>query len=155
MPYKDPEKNREYIRKWQQDNADKVNAKNRAYRAAHPEQSNKFTQNWRANNRERNRHNQRQWYKEHPEKARIWSHNQRALRAGVLSTLTESQEKEILEKGCLFCGTHDDLTIAHDTPVIKGGNTTRGNCFCLCRACNSKMHTKSLKEILKQLLFPF
>lgn len=45
------------------------------------------------------------------------------------------------------------LTIAHDIPVSKGGNTTRANVFCLCQSHNSRMYQNTLAQELKQLLF--
>lgn len=103
-------------------------------------------------NREQRINYVEQWQKQNPAKVHAYRAKRRYAITNSIADLTAEQAASILEKGCLFCGTHKDLTIAHDTPVVKGGNTTRGNLFCLCRSCNSSMKTKSLKEILKQKL---
>lgn len=51
--------------------------------------------------------------------------------AKIRSTLiTESSE-------CIICGSSDDLTIDHITPVVKGGGNEIENLQVLCRTCNS------------------
>ena len=55
MPYKDPEKKREYQRKWRKANPEKTREQSRRYRKAHPE---------------KNREKVRRYSKAHPEKIR-------------------------------------------------------------------------------------
>jgi hypothetical protein len=98
----------------------------------------------------------RRWY-QNPENRRKHDQERRARKTNTFVDLTDQERREILQAGCLFAdGTCDGpLSIAHDKPVSKGGNTTRGNVFCLCKKHNSKMRTKTLAETIKQLLFPF
>lgn len=39
---------------------------------------------------------------------------------------------------CVKCGARTDLTVDHDTPVIRGGKTNPDNLKTLCRSCNSR-----------------
>jgi len=74
----------------------------------------------------------------------------RARRKDTFCNLSANQALELLT-GCFFCGSKEDLALAHDIPVSKGGDTTKGNCFCLCRKCNSHMGDKDLSEMLAQV----
>lgn len=138
MPYKDPEKRKACFKKWAAEHKDKMLEYRRKWRKKHPESDIKVGLRQRAL---------------YPEKYAVRRHTRRASRSNTLYLLTPEQEKEILKTGCLFCGSDKNLTVAHDTPVIKGGATTRGNCFCLCKSCNSKMNTKTLAQTIKQLSF--
>lgn len=88
-----------------------------------------------------------------PNEARANAARRRARKKATVSTLTKADIKAIFAKGCFICGTMNRLSLAHDLPVSKGGNTTRGNTFCLCVSCNSKMRTKTLAELLIQKEF--
>lgn len=39
---------------------------------------------------------------------------------------------------CTICGTEEDLTGDHITPLSRGGTNTRDNIRVLCRHCNSQ-----------------
>jgi hypothetical protein len=178
MPYKDIEKRREYSRKYRAEHRDKNLVAVHKWQATHRETKRAVARRWRANNpekareiirksylkfrdahperaKEKRRKHDINWRATHPEQISLNNSRRRAYKAETYTDLTSTQIKEIKRSGCLFCGTYDDLTIAHDTPISKKGNTTRGNCFCLCRSCNSAMTTKSLAQKLKQLNFSF
>lgn len=42
---------------------------------------------------------------------------------------------------CLSCGSSENLTIDHITPLSKGGDNSHDNLQLLCRNCNSKKST--------------
>jgi hypothetical protein len=88
-----------------------------------------------------------------PEKIAEKDARRRARESNTLCTLTKSEIREMKAAGCMFCGSGEDLVIAHDTPVSKGGHTTRGNTFCLCATCNRQMSAKDLQQTLKQKSF--
>lgn len=43
---------------------------------------------------------------------------------------------------CVRCGSQDDLTVDHITPVSAGGGNDLSNLQTLCRPCNSKKGAK-------------
>jgi hypothetical protein len=53
MPYKDPEKRREGLRKWRAANREKAREANRKWRLANPDKSRRATRAYREANRER------------------------------------------------------------------------------------------------------
>ena len=50
--------------------------------------------------------------------------------------------QELLRKGvCHYCGgkfPHEELTMDHIVPVVRGGKSTRGNVVVCCKECNNK-----------------
>jgi 5-methylcytosine-specific restriction endonuclease McrA len=43
---------------------------------------------------------------------------------------------------CIDCGSSDDLTRDHITPISKGGSNDASNIVIRCRSCNSKKYNK-------------
>jgi hypothetical protein len=39
---------------------------------------------------------------------------------------------------CIACGSHEDLTVDHIKPLIRGGDNSLENLQTLCRPCNSR-----------------
>lgn len=134
---------------WKRNNPDKVRESNRKYQQTHPETEQAKKARYRAAHPEKDK----EYRDAHPESARERKLRRRAKEANSVSSLTAADERAIKKAGCFFADETcaGPLTIAHDTPVANGGNTTRGNTFCLCRKHNQKMATKSLKDKLKQL----
>ncbi len=170
MPFKDKSERKEYVARWYQknkditkeraaqwhsENKDKAAQSVTKWRAEHPEEHKQQNAKYRDNHAEQRRQYNSLYAKEHPEQHAVSEQRRRARKAKAIDDLTTEQAAEILAAGCLFCGTHDDLTIAHDIPIAKKGNTTRANTFCLCMTCNRKMYTKTLAQTIKQKFLPF
>jgi len=47
---------------------------------------------------------------------------------------------------CMYCGSHDDLTIDHVIPESRGGKTNFENCVTACFACNNKKNNRTPRE---------
>lgn len=48
--------------------------------------------------------------------------------------------------GCVDCGTYDDLTVDHRTPLSAGGTNAWSNLVVRCRACNSRKGARPGQE---------
>tara|TARA_R110002096_G_scaffold258381_1_gene451931 strand:+ start:111 stop:764 length:654 start_codon:yes stop_codon:yes gene_type:complete len=68
MPYKDPEKAREFNRKWRAANPEKQREYHKKYRAANPEKLKETKKKWYAANPEKGREANRKWRAANPEK---------------------------------------------------------------------------------------
>jgi 5-methylcytosine-specific restriction endonuclease McrA len=51
---------------------------------------------------------------------------------------------------CIYCGSHDDLTIDHVIPRSKGGENTWENLVACCGSCNVKKCSKNVDEFLDE-----
>lgn len=147
---------KERLKRWEKQNPDKVIKKKNTYKQKNPDKVREWRTSWAKNNRDKENARHRRWSKHNPDKVREVLHIRRARKANTLVTLTRQQEREILATGCFFAD--DDcsgpLSIAHDMPISKGGQTTRGNLFCLCRRHNARMQAKTLAETIKQTSLP-
>lgn len=60
-------------------------------------------------------------------------------RKGIAATLTSSEWQQILVRygnRCVYCGSHERLTMDHYIPVSKGGTHTKENVVPACLDCN-------------------
>jgi len=169
----DPDYRRQYKKRWLADNPgyskqyyanhrEEILARSKQYYIDHREKKQARNKQYHIDHREKilASHKQRykddpgylrRWHRDNPEKQTEYDRCKRAHRAETIDNLTVERVAAIKSNGCWFCGTQDDLTLAHDIPVSKKGNTTIANVFCLCRSCNSSMYTKSLSETIEQL----
>lgn len=131
--------NKHYKRWWNGQNPGRALEKYHEWHLSHPEKMGEYERKWRLAHRENKRAAQAR---------------RKARKANTVSNLTPQQISAILVRGCLFASLDDcegPLTLAHDVPVSKGGNTTEANVFCLCGQHNSQMGTRALAELLSQL----
>lgn len=142
--HRNPQSRRESTQRWRLKNPEKVKAANAR---KSPEKQRVVWKLYYEKHSVALRERSRLRRQLHPEDKRRSQSKRKALRAATLCTLTAREIEEIRSTECLFCGSMQNLTLAHDIPVIRGGSTTQENCFCLCASCNSKMGTKTLAEV--------
>jgi len=147
-------------RQYYLDHKAKMNAVSCQYRKDHREERAACDRKYYEAHKEEALAYQRQYYKDNPEKMRAQSKRRdakrRARKANTnVEGLSLDDINRILEAGCFFCESKEGLTIAHDIPVSKSGDTTKPNLFCLCQSCNSKMGVKNLSEMLSQTRLSF
>lgn len=109
-----------------------MNAAARAYRRKNIDRMREMSRAWRSANRARCR--------------MLW-HKRRARMKAAPGSYTPNEWNALLEwfgGVCLCCGTHDDLTIDHVVPLVKGGSNNIDNLQPLCRSCNSVKHHKTM-----------
>ena len=140
----DPEAARARHRQWARSHPESVKATRDKCRK--PDVARAYNVAYYSANAERERERARERRRTHPEDKRLSQRKRKAMRAATPYTLTRQQIEAILSRGCAFCGTSEYPTLAHDIPVSRGGGTTPDNTFCLCRNCNSRMHTRTLAE---------
>ncbi len=112
-------------------NRERECARSRQYYSEHQEERVEYT---------------RQWKQENPEKNRDLGHRYRARKANV--TIGEVDIAAICDrdKVCIYCGSAEDLTIDHLTPLARGGPHQQDNLAVACRRCNSRKSTKTYEE---------
>jgi hypothetical protein len=93
------------------------------------------------------------WRQAHPDKAEAANiaaqkRRREALKNAGKDALTLWEIGHILAKGCRFCGTTENVGLAHDVAIVNGGLTTEDNCFCLCKRHNSQMGILTYEEAL-------
>ena len=131
---------RERQRKWREANPEKKKAIGARYHLKHRERLNAKQ---RAKNRSpERRHFMREYAPQHraanPDLYRTYSHNRNARRkAGGTHTVAEWLAKLAEHNGrCVYCGTDQDITRDHDTPLSRGGTNTIDNIVPACGSCN-------------------
>jgi 5-methylcytosine-specific restriction endonuclease McrA len=88
-----------------------------------------------------------------PELYRASARARRARIASVLTTLTAEQWEAILEAAghaCIYCGSHEQPTQDHLTPLTRGGQHTAENVAPACGPCNQSKGTKIASEFLAE-----
>jgi hypothetical protein len=154
-----PERARESSRRYRQNHPDRRNEIQTRYRESHLEQVRKKNEKFKEINREKvrlagriyyatHKDQYQQWQNAHPEYAQAGCRRRRAKMAQLPHTLTTTERKQKRAGGCMFCGTRENLQVAHDIPVTRNGGLTDDNTICLCRRCNSRMNTRTLAEVL-------
>jgi len=149
-----PERFREHAR-------NQPKERSRKWKADHPERVSATTQAWRNVNTERYhataRARARRWIAANPKRALTNAKNgtarRRARIARVLATLTPQEWEAILDasgRACIYCGSQDQISMDHLTPISKGGNHTAENVAPACLPCNLSKGAKVVAEFLAE-----
>lgn len=141
-----------YDRQYKEKHPDAVANRKREWRRANPEKVTAHKHRSHQAHRESNNEKTRQWRQQNPGRVSLLNHRRRDRESNTVTALRADDITAMLKSGCFFAddSCSGPLTVAHDVPIAKGGHTTRGNTFVLCRHHNSEMHTKSLSEMLVQ-----
>jgi 5-methylcytosine-specific restriction endonuclease McrA len=154
MPYRDPQRRREYGRDWIRRNAEKAREAMRRWRAAHPEEHAKDTRASYARNREARLEQSLAYHRAHPE-VRTASDNKRRLqRLESEVNFTSAEWLALLATysgRCAYCGEQRPLQADHRTPLSRGGDNSIDNILPACRRCNAKKHQMTEEEFRARL----
>lgn len=80
----------------------------------------------------------------------------RARAARLPATLTKAQWARTVEHFnglCAYCQKSVWYVVEHATPIQLGGGTTVSNCLPACFKCNSNKASKTLEELMTNILF--
>jgi hypothetical protein len=131
---KNKEKVKQYKKQYAEQNKDKLREQNRQLYLK---------------NKDKRRNNAKMWKKANPEKRSVSEQKRRALKKGLLSTLTPEQWKAAMEhfnNKCAYCGKEEKLTQDHFEALSNNGEYTHNNIIPACISCNSKKHDLNFFE---------
>lgn len=159
MPFKDPEKQREYARRyrkanqerrrendirWRKANQEKVAENDKRKRAANPEKYKEMRRQWYSANKEKTNASSRRWNKTHPEKKRALTQARRANKINAsppgryVTALAVQARHALFGYRCAWCingpAEHDD----HVLPLSLGGLHVPENIVPACARCNTR-----------------
>ena len=123
-----PEKRREYERRYESDNKERIRLRRMRYLEAHPE------------SRDRRRQKALERYWKDPQAALSKCHMRRASLRGNIVTSSEWRRKlEEFGRCCAYCG-NDRLALTQDhvVPLSRGGLHHIDNIVPACQPCNSR-----------------
>lgn len=155
MPWKDPAKKAEALRKYRADHPDY----DMSWYYRHFEDASASRKRWKKANPEAVRAMSRSYRKRHPEAKRAQEARRRARKRGAKgpNDLTHDQWVEIQETQdhrCYYCGKRrkGKLTQDHLTPLSKGGPHTLHNVIAACSSCNSSRGNRAVLKPVQPLL---
>jgi 5-methylcytosine-specific restriction endonuclease McrA len=121
----------------------------------------KTSTEWNRDNSEMHYSSCKKWSRKNPEKVRekdcMWKKRNpekiRAQGARKRNWCNEPIPPDFqLSDRCFNCGSTENLTLEHLTPVSKGGSNDLSNLATLCRTCNSSKGSKTIEEFTKYQL---
>jgi 5-methylcytosine-specific restriction endonuclease McrA len=154
MPYKDPERRREYGRDWMRRN---------------PEKAREGMRRWRARNRASDRGNKQRYYAENkarvkaaviayrranPDVVRTLKHLRRGREMRALGAHTTAEWRELVRRydgRCAYCSGQGPLTRDHRIPLARGGSNAIENLVPACRSCNARKRLMTEEEFRARL----
>lgn len=83
-------------------------------------------------------------------------HKRKALERQQIATLTWEQWQECLlffDNGCVYCGTHENITQEHIVPLSKGGSYSKHNIVPACSCCNLGRRAEPMEQWYKRQPF--
>jgi 5-methylcytosine-specific restriction endonuclease McrA len=135
-------------RKWNRENAARALENHRKYRRRNPHISRDYHREWAARNPEKAKEAIRRWHKENPDRSIAYVHARRAKKKANGGNYTVAEWEALCEQynyRCLKCGRGDrPLTVDHIMPIDLGGPNDIGNIQPLCGPCNSSKKNKHI-----------
>jgi 5-methylcytosine-specific restriction endonuclease McrA len=174
VPYKDPEKERQYQKRYRGEHGATRREYERKYRLEKPEKrraterksynknrERKLAQNhrWHKDNLEYHQELMQKWNADHPEERKIYRHNRRARIKGNGGILPPNALQILFTQQsglCYLCSEpfpklNDPASIEHKIPISRGGSNNISNIGLAHLSCNLRKHTKTHIEFLKQI----
>jgi len=152
MPYKDPERRREYGRLWIRKNAEKAREAMRRWRGSHPEQHAAESRARYARDPERFK----RIIEASPNRAAVRRamRSRRRDRVRGLPSFAATEWLALVERYegcCAYCGANAPLQAEHRTPLARGGTNTIDNILPACATCNLRKRVMTEEEFRARL----
>lgn len=141
-----------YMRKWQGDHRESVNARVLMYHHSNKKTANlKRRIRWASAGTEHNDMVRKAWESANLEKSRIIKklarQKRRATKLMALTyRITGKDLAAILSRPCIYCGTSKNITLEHVIPLNRGGLHGIGNLAPACKSCNSAKKDRFIME---------
>lgn len=150
----DKEYHKKYHKEWCKNNKEKfkqygINNKEhkKEYNEKNKERNAEKNKEWRLSH-DRTAQN-KHWNELNRDKTNGYKQKRRALKKGLLATLTEDEWiniKNDFDNKCCYCGEQAQLFQEHFIPLSKGGEYTHNNIMPSCGSCNSSKRGKNFFE---------
>ena len=144
MPFKHPQRRREYQRSWVAKNADRHRALSREgvkrWRKRHPEAHRAYPRRYHAANAARLDARVKAWHAAHPE-VRTAMRQRRRAREASGGSFTSAEWRAVVkayEGRCGYCGLERPLEPDHRIPLWRGGSNVIANVIPACGSCNRR-----------------
>jgi len=154
MPYKDPERRREYGRAWIKGNPEKARAAMRRWRQRHPAEHATETRSYYERHKERLAAYFAQYRREHRDVRQGIGARRHARKFGAPGSHTTADWIWLLQFWnwrCAYCGETGPLQPDHRVPLARGGSNAIENILPACRSCNQRKGLLSEDEFRARL----
>jgi len=155
-PEKCKEESRKKAKAYYDRYPERLRARSAEYRKNNPEKVKESVDKWFEENKEYRRQYKKEYRRTHketisqyrkanPDKNRAYKQNRRTRQTRAGGSFTETEWVSLCKRykyKCLGCGKHRKLTADHIMPVSKGGTSSIENIQPLCGPCNSKKKDK-------------
>jgi 5-methylcytosine-specific restriction endonuclease McrA len=143
LPYKDPERRRQYGREWIKKNAEKAREAMRRWRSRHPDAHNAEHRLYYSRHTERLKAKKKAYDAANPQVRRVARQLRRARQANADGSYTTKEWLELLEVyayRCAYCDADGPLHADHAIPLFRGGTAFIWNIRPACPPCNLHKH---------------
>ena len=154
MPYRDPERRREYGREWMRRNPQKAREAMRRWRKNHPDQHNAEGRDYYARHKERLAPYFAAYVRAHKELRQAIRARRRSRELSAEGNHTTEEWIALLQRyeyRCAYCGADGPLEPDHRIPLARGGTNFIENILPACRRCNSRKRLLTETEFRARL----
>ena len=154
MPYKDPERRREYGREWIRRNPEKAREAMRRWRGRHPADHAADSRAYYQRHKKRLAAYFAQYRREHRDVRQGFGARRHARKLGAPGTHTTVEWIWLLQLWnwtCAYCGASGPLQPDHRVPLARGGSNAIDNILPACRRCNQRKALMTEKEFRSRL----
>lgn len=140
----------EYKRIWRAKNRDKVLVSKKRNYNKNKQSILKANLEYRQENHERRLEIERESRERNKDKNRPSKNARQSIRNRLVSeskyVIIYKDLKRIYSQPCFHCGSKNNQSLDHRTPLSRGGSHGIGNLMTLCKSCNASKKDKTIME---------